>query len=332
MSMTIDRRRLLTGTGAALAAGFAAPGRLRAQELFDTLKMLLGYPPGGSSDVVARQLAEKLVGLYARTSLVDNRPGAAGRIAIDTLKGSPPDGRTLLLTPASTVTVYKDIYKNLSYNPFTDLQPVSLASTFVHGLAVGPMVPAEVKTLAQFATWAKANPDKASCGNPGEGSFPHFMTLVMAKAIGAPIQPVPYRGGAAALNDMMANQLAALMLPDGSFLPFVKDGKVRVLATSGEKPSPFFPDVPTFADQGVKELVVTEWYGVFAPTGTPAAVVDRASQAIAKVTAMKDIGEAFAKVGVVPKANTPAEMAALIKSEAETWGPIIRATGFKPME
>ncbi len=332
MTTSIRRRHLLQGAGATAAAILAAPAIVRAQEMLDSLKLLLGYPPGGSSDLVVRQLADKLAGLYARNTLVDNRPGAAGRIAIDALKGAPPDGRTLLLTPASTVTVYKDIYRNLSYNPFTDLMPVSLVSTFVHGLAVGPMVPAEVKTLAQFAAWAKANPDKASCGNPGEGSFPHFMTLVMAKALGAPIQPVPYRGGAPALNDMMASQLAALMLPDGSFLPFVKEGKIRVIATSGEKASPFFPDVPSFAEQGIKELVVTEWYGVFAPPGTPAAIIDRAAQAVAKVVATKEIGEAFAKVGVVPRSNTPAALAALIKSEAETWGPIIRSTGFKPLE
>ncbi|MFO1082022.1 MAG: Bug family tripartite tricarboxylate transporter substrate binding protein [Reyranellaceae bacterium] len=331
MTMSIRRRRLMQGAGVA-AASLAAPSIVRAQEMFDTLKILLGYPPGGSSDLVARQLADKMAGLYARTALVDNKPGAAGRIAIDALKGAPPDGRTLLVTPASTVTVYKDVFRNLTYNPFTDLLPVSLASTFVHGIAVGPMVPPEVKTLAQFGAWAKANPDKASCGNPGEGSLPHFMTLVMAKALGAPIQAVPYRGGVQALSDMMAGQLAALMLPDGTFLAYAKEGKVRVLATSGDKPSPFFPDVPTFAEQGVKELVVTEWYGVFAPPGTPAPIVDRASQAVAKVVAMKDIGVAFANVGVVPKANTPAELAALIKSEADFWGPIIRATGFKPIE
>ncbi len=153
---------------------------------------------------------------------------------------------------------------------------MSLAATFVHGCAVGPVVPAEVKTLAQFADWAKANPAKANCGNPGEGSFPHFLTLVMAKALGAPIQPVPYRGGAPALADMMAGQLAALMLPDGSFLPYTRDNRARVLATSGEKRSPFYPDVATFAEQGVKELVVTEWFGLFAPAATPAAVVSRA--------------------------------------------------------
>jgi tripartite-type tricarboxylate transporter receptor subunit TctC len=331
MTTNIERRRVLQSMVAA-GATFAAPQIVRAQEALDTLKILVGFPPGGSADVVSRQLTDKLAPGYARSALVDNRPGAAGRIAIDALRAAPPDGRTLLLTPASTITVYADIYRQLSYNPMTDLAPVTLACTFVHGLAVGPMVPAGVKTLAQFGEWAKANPGKANCGNPGEGSFPHFLTLVLAKALGAPIQAVPYRGGAPALNDMLAGQLAALMLPDGSFLPYAKDNKIRVLATSGTSRSPFYPDVPTFADQGVKDIVVTEWFGLFAPAATPPAVIARASEAIGKVVGMKEIAEAFAKFGMVPKADTPAELAALIKSEAATWGPIIRSTGFKPLE
>jgi tripartite-type tricarboxylate transporter receptor subunit TctC len=331
MTMILRRRRTLQALAAA-SATLAAPNIARAQEALDSLKILVGFPAGGSADVVSRQIADKLAPAYARSAIVDNRPGAAGRIAIDALKAAPPDGRTLLLTPASTVTVYADIYRNLSYNPTTDLAPVSLAATFVHGIAVGPMVPTEVKTLAQFADWCKANPGKASCGNPGEGSFPHFLTLVLAKALGAPIQAVPYRGGAPALNDMLAGQLAALMLPDGSFLPYAQDNKIRVIATSGAARSPFYPNVPTFAEQGVKDLVVTEWFGLFAPTATPPALIARASEAIGKVLGTKEITEAFAKFGMVPKANTPAELAALIKVEAATWGPIIRSTGFKPLE
>jgi tripartite-type tricarboxylate transporter receptor subunit TctC len=331
MTMNINRRRALQALGAA-GAVLTAPGIVRAQEPLDTLKILVGYPPGGSADVVSRQLAERLAPGYARSVIVDNRPGAAGRIAIDALKTSPPDGRTLLLTPASTVTVYADIYRQLSYNPTTDLAPVSLAATFVHGLAVGPMVPAEVKTLAQFGEWSKANPNKASCGNPGEGSFPHFLTLVLAKALGAPIQAVPYRGGVPALADMMAGQLAALMLPDGSFLAYTKDNRIRVLATSGATRSPFYPDVPTFAEQGVKDIVVAEWFGLFAPAATPPALIARASEAIGKVVGMKAIADAFVNLGMVPKASTPAELATLIKSEGATWGPIIRSTGFKPLE
>jgi len=328
MIRTINRRRVLQATS---AATLGLPAITRAQEPLDSLKILVGFPPGGSADVVSRHLADKLAPGLARSVIVDNKPGAAGRIAIDLLKASAPDGRTLVLTPASTVTVYADIYRNLSYNPFTDLAPVSLAATFVHGLAVGPQVPAEVTNLAQLAAWAKANPGKANCGNPGEGSFPHFLTLVLGKALGAPIQPVPYRGGAPALNDLLAGQLAALLLPDGSFLPYGKD-KVRVLATSGETRSPFYPDVATFAEQGVKEIVVWEWFGLFAPAGTPASVVNRIADAIARVIANPEITPVFAKFGMVPQANRPAELAALIKSDAATWGPVIKATGFKPLE
>ena len=331
MTMNLRRRRALQALGAA-GATLAAPSIVRAQEPLDTLKILVGYPPGGSSDVATRHIADKLAPGYAKTVIVDNRPGAAGRIAIDLLKAAPPDGRTLLLTPASTVTVYADIYRNLSYNPTTDLAPVSLAATFVHGIAVGPMVPVEVKTLAQFGEWCKANPGKASCGNPGEGSFPHFLTLVLAKALGAPIQAVPYRGGVPALADMMAGQLAALMLPDGTFLAYAKENKVRVLATSGDKRSPFFPNVATFAEQGVKEIVVAEWFGLFAPAATPPQVIARACDAIGKVLGTKEIAEAFANFGMIPKASSPTELAALIKSDAATWGPIIRSTGFKPLE
>ncbi len=282
--------------------------------------------------MVARLIADRLAPGHARSVIVDNKPGAAGRIGIDLLKGPPPDGRTLLLTPASTVTVYPDIYRNLSYNPTTDLAPVTLCASFVHGIAVGPMVPPEVKTLAQFGDWSRANPAKASCGNPGEGSFPHFLTLAMAKALGAPIQAVPYRGGVAALSDMMANQLVALTLPDGAFLTHTKDNRIRVLATSGEARSPFYPDVPTFAEQGVKEIVVSEWFGIFAPAATPPATIARASETIGRIVGTKEIADAYVNLGMVPKANSPAELAALIKAEAATWGPVIRSTGFKPLE
>jgi len=328
---SIYRRAALRGSLAG-AAALAAPVVVRAQEPLDTAKILIGFPPGGSSDVAARHLADKLTPSYARNVIVDNRPGAAGRIAIDALKSAAPDGRTLLLTPASTVTIYASVYKKLSYNPMTDLMPVSLACTFVHGFAVGPAVPAEIRNLAQYAAWAKANPAKSSCGNPGEGSFPHFLTMILARGLDAPIQPVPYRGGAPALVDLGAGQLAALLLPDGSFLPFAKDGRARVLATSGEKRSPFFPDAGTFAEQGVKDLVVTEWFGLFAPPATPSATIDRASQAISRALEDKKLGEVYAQNGMVPGGSTPQQLAAMIKADSETWTPRIKATGFQPIE
>ena len=328
MAITITRRGALQTAGAALTfSGTAA----RAQETLDNLKILVGFPAGGTADVAARWIADKLVPAHAKNAIVDNKPGAAGRIAIELLKNAPPDGRTTLVTPASTVTVYPYVYRQLSYNPTTDVTPVSLVATFVHGIAVGPMVPGEVKTLAQFADWAKANPGKANCGNPGEGSFPHFLTMLLARATGAPIQAVPYRGGAPAIADLTAGQLASLLLPEGSFLPF-RDGRARVLATSGSARSPFYPDIPTFAEQGVKELVVTEWFGLFMPPNVPPAIVTRASEAVGKVLATSEVKEAFAKAGMVPTPSTPAQLAAMMKHETDTWGPLIRSTGFKPLE
>ena len=329
MATSITRRGALHLAGAALAfSGVAA----QAQEALDNLKILVGFPAGGTADVTARWLADKLAPAYAKNAIVDNKPGAAGRIAIDLLKNAPPDGRTMLVTPASTVTVYPYVYRQLSYDPTKDVTPVSLAATFVHGIAVGPMVPAEVKTLAQFAEWAKANPGKANCGNPGEGSFPHFLTMLLARATGAPIQAVPYRGGAPAIADLTAGQLAALMLPEGSFLPFKSDGRARVRATSGPARSPFYPEVATFAEQGVKEVVVTEWFGLFMPPNTPAPIVARASEAVAKVLGTAEVKEAFAKSGMLPTPSTPAQLAAMMKTKAETWGPRIQSTGFKPLE
>jgi tripartite-type tricarboxylate transporter receptor subunit TctC len=329
MTAIITRRGALQAAGAALAFSGAAA---HAQDALDNLKILVGFPAGGTADVTARWLADKLAPSYARSAIVDNKPGAAGRIAIDLLTSSQPDGRTLLVTPASTMTVYPHVYRQLTYTPATDVTPVTVASTFVHGFAVGPMVPAEVKTLAQFAAWAKANPTKANCGNPGEGSLPHFLTMLLARGLNVPIQAVPYRGGAPALADMAAGQLAALLLPDGAFLAFSKDNRARVLATSGPTRSPFYPDVATFAEQGVKDIVVTEWFGVFMPPAASPAVVTRASEAIGKVLGTREVAEAFAKSGMVPTPTTPAKLAAMMKAETELWGPIIRSTGFKPLE
>ena len=328
--MRFTRRATLRLAGAG-AATLALPAAAEAQDVLDNVRILVGFPPGGTADVVARQLSDKLAPGYARAVIVDNRPGAAGRIAIDALKAAPPDGRTMLVTPASTMTVYPHVYRQLSYNP-ADITPVTVASTFVHAFAVGPMVPASVTNLAQFADWARANPGKANCGNPGEGSLPHFLTILLAKALDAPIQAVPYRGGAPALADMAAGQIASLLLPDGAFLAFSRDNRARVLATSGTTRSPFYPDVPTFADQGVKDIVVTEWFGMFMPPATPAEVVSRASQAIGKVLVSKEVTEIFAKSGMVPTPTTPAELAKMIKAETEYWGPLIKSTGFKPIE
>ena len=328
-----SRRTILKTGAAALAAttaGTAYDGA--AQDAFDSLRLIVGFPAGGTSDLTSRWIAEKLPKSFAKQTIVDNRPGAAGRIAVDLLKAAPPDGRTMLLAPSSVVSLYPHVYRQLSYDPQVDLVPVSGASDFVHALAVGSVVPTSVTDLAKLAAWAKANPSLANCGNPGEGSLPHLMTMLMAQQLAAPIEAVPYRGGAPAFVDLLGGRLAALMLPEGNFLAHAAEGKVRILGTSGPERTRFSPAVATFAEQGLTKLVVTEWFGVFLPGRAAPALAQRTAEAIRIALADKDLAETFAKSAMVPGPTTPAELAQKVRTESEFWRSTVPATGFKPIE
>ena len=329
----IRRRRLFQLTMAtASSLGFVGAFPSRAQDIVDSLKILVGYPPGGSNDVVARRVAGKLVGNYANVAVVDNKPGAAGRLVVDSLKSLPADGKTMLLTPSSVVTLYPHVYRQLSYDPVSDLTPVAVACDQVHALAVGTPVPEQVRTVADFAAWAKANPAKANCGNPGEGSTPHLLTFMLVKSSGAPIQAVPYRGLAPAVNDLVSGQLASAMLPDGAFLPYRAGGRARVLATTGAARSPFFPEVPTFVEQGLKNIVVTEWIGFFMRAGTSEVIVSKAADAIAEALRQPDLVEAFATAGLVSAPSTPTELARRLSTDRAYWGSVVKSSGFSKLE
>lgn len=181
--------------------------------------------------------------------------------------------------------------------------------------------------------WAKANPAKADCANPGEGSLPHLLTMLLAKISGVPLQAVPYRGGAPAMIDLLGGRVAGWMGPVGpSSLQHVAEGRLHVLATSGPARSPFLPSVPTFAEQGFNEIVVVEWYGLFMPAGAAAAVVARASDAVQRVTPQKEYVVALAKAGVTAASSTPDALAQRIRAEYDFWGSVVRSTGFKPLE
>lgn len=317
---------------AAAASGLAAhPMRADAQDQQQMLRLLFGYPAGGVGDVICRGLAGKLTGSYAKTVIVDNRPGAAGKLVIDVLKSSPPDGSTLLISPSSVLAMYPHVYAKLPYDPFSDLMPVSNVCEFVHALAVGPGVPESVKNLSDFIGWCKENPKQANVANPGEGSLPHFLTLMLSKAIGVPLQAVAYRGSSPAVNDLVGGQVTAMMASEGSFATFTKGGKVRLLATSGPARSRFSPNVQTFAEQGAKGIVISEWIALFAPAKTPPAVVERASQAARAGLAQHDLAEQYGSFAVVPAPSTPSELAAKLRADSDFWGPTIRATGFTPL-
>lgn len=323
-----DRRHFLHTLGSAAALGALAPLSALAQSL-DQVRVIYGFPAGSAGDSVARRVAEKLAGTaYTKNpGVVDNKPGAGGRIAIETLKASPADGSVLALAPVSALSVYPHIYPKLSYKQ-EDVTQVSIGAVMFHGLAVGPAVPAEVKTLKDFLAWAKANPDKANYGSPGAGSMPHLLGALLGLRAGVPLRHVPYRGTVPSITDLVGGQVAAAMNPSGDYLQYIKAGRVRVLATSGRQRSPYLPDVPTFTELGYPDVTSEEWFGFYAPAKTPAATLANANAAINAALKDKAVMDSLALVGLLAHGSSAQEMAADQKAEFERWAPLVKQIGF----
>ena len=323
------RRDLLKVSGAAaVLASLGLAGRADAQAALDTLRVLVGFPPGGSTDTLSRRVAENLRGSYARTTIVENKAGAGGQIAVQSMKGAATDGSVLLMTPASMLMIYPHIYKKLAYDAFADVTAVSLACTFDFGFCAGPAVPDSVKTVPEFLAWAKANPDKANFGSPAAGSVPHFIGVLLGRSAGIELKHVGYRGTQAAIQDMIGGQIQTVSGPLGEFTQHVNAGKCRFLGVSGTQRSRFAPNVPTFTEQGLKDMAFSEWFGFFAPGGTPAPVVHRANAALRTALAAKDVIDGLAVMGLESKSSTPEELATLLKTSHDRWGPIVKQIGF----
>lgn len=323
------RRALLRASlGATLLATLGA-GAARAQGV-EQVKILYGFPPGSAGDTVARRVGEKLAGsAYTRAAgVVENKPGAGGRIALDLGKIAPADGSTLVLTPFSCMSIYPHIYSKLAYDPVRDFVPVSIAAIMHHGLAIGPMVPASVKTVRDFLAWAKANPNQASYGSPAAGSTPHFIGALLGMNNGVDMKHVPYRGSVPGVTDVVGGQLASMVTPSGDFIPNHRAGKLRLIATSGAARSPFTPDVATFAEQGFPELTTEEWFGFYAPARTPAATVAAANSAINAALKDKSVIDSLAIAGLQASGSTPEEMARSQRAEFDRWGPLVKRIGF----
>jgi tripartite-type tricarboxylate transporter receptor subunit TctC len=324
-----NRRQFVGATfGSTLLAALGVqPARAQTVE---QVRILYGFPAGSSGDIVARRVAERITGsTYTKNAaIVENKAGAGGRIALDTLKMAAPDGATLGLTPFSCTSIYPHVYSKLTYDPLRDFVPVSIAALMFHGLAVGPVVPASVKTVKDFLAWAKANPKDANYGSPAAGSTPHFIGALLGLNNGVDLKHVPYRGSVPGVTDVVGGQIAAMVTPSGDFIAHHKAGKLRVIATSGSKRSPFLPDVPTFAEQGMPELTVEEWFGFYAPARAPLSVVAAANAAINQALKDKALVEGLGTVGLIAQGSTPEEMAQSQKREFDRWGPLVKKIGF----
>lgn len=322
--MTITRR---TALSALLASGASAVTyRPVSAQSGKTLRVLVGYPPGGAVDVVARAVAEGMrSGGYS--VVVENRTGAAGRLATEQMLAMPADGTTLVFMPGGNATIFPYVYPNLKYDPFKDLIPVAAACEFNFALGVGPGAP--VKTLKEFVDWAKANPGKASYGTPGGGTAMHFMGVMFARAAGFEFTHIPYRGGAAAIVDVLGGTVPALATTLPNLVPHHRQGKLRILAFTGGTRLPALADVPTFKESGYPNLEMTENMGFFAHAKTPPAVVAELHAALRTAAAQTRVTTALDQLEFDPVSMTQAQYAARLKSEFDRWGPIVKATGYK---
>lgn len=322
------RRHFVQLIGTSATSLSLAPLGVLAQGI-DQVRILYGFPAGSSGDSVARRVGEKLAGTaYTRNAaVVENKPGASGRIALETLKAAPADGSVLAMAPVSAMANYPFIYPRLAYDP-KDFAPVSIAAIAHHGLAVGPLVPASVKTVRDFLAWCKGNTAQAHYGSPGAGSTPHFLGALLGLNSGTELQHVPYRGSVPGVVDVVGGQIAAMVTTHGDFLQNHRAGKLRILGTSGPKRSPFVPEVPTFAEQGFPELTTEEWFGFYAPARTPADVVAAANAAITGALKDKAVQDGVLAVGLIPHGSSIEEMVRWQRSEVEAWRPLIRKIGF----
>ncbi|KQP49178.1 hypothetical protein ASF44_00710 [Pseudorhodoferax sp. Leaf274] len=323
-------RRAFHHTLASAAALLAWHGTSSAATTVQTLKILVGYPAGGTTDAAARRLAEGMRGPYAQTTLVDNRPGAGGRIALNELRRGPADGSSMVVQPEAVLTVVPHVEPRNANVRLEDLSPVSSCAVLRMGFAVGPMVPADVRNIADFLQWAKKHQDQASYATPGSATPQRFLVSQLSRQTGVALNHIPYKGSAPAVIDLIGGQVAAMCSPIGDALPHLKEGRLRLLALASAQRSALAPDVPTFQEQGFPDLIADETSGVVMAKGTPEDTLARAAAAIAEVVASPDVVQAFARLGLEPACAKPPEYTRMLARNYEVWGQRIAASGFKP--
>ena len=316
----MDRREFMTGVAA--AASFAVGGTARAAD--SLLKFIYPYAPGSGGDVLVRVLADDLQKKLGISAIVDNKPGADGRIGVREVMHAEPDGNTLLFTPFGTMVLFPTVFKNLPYDAFKDFAPVTQALTYDFGLAAGPM--SGVKTLPELTEWLKKNPDKGNVGMPGLGALPHLLPIKYAADAGVKIQAIPYKGTAPALTAAMSGEIALVSAPLGDLVAQHKAGAIRLLATSGKARSPYAPDVPTFKEQGY-DIEGSAWYGIFAPAKTPAETIARLNKALVDSIRSESFKQRAASVFLTATGTTAQELGAIQQADFERWKPVIEAAG-----
>jgi len=306
---------VLVATGAA-AQSSRAPAR-----------MLVGYPPGGAVDILGRLFAGPMGEALGTSVIVENRPGAVGQIAAQVLKGAAPDGTTLMLAPDATIIFRPQTLAKPPFDPLADFVPVAHTGNWSFALGVHAGMP--VKTLAEYANWAKADPERAVFASSGVGGSTHFFGVLLGQTLGVPLRQVAYKGAGPAILDVVAGHVPATVQPLGTLLAQAKAGKITVLAMSGKERAAAAPEVPTFAELGHPGLSADAWFGIFAPAGTPSATVAKLNATFVQAMRTGAVKDKLRNLDLEVREMNAQEFAALVKRDYASWGPIIRASGFR---
>ena len=295
----------------------------------NAIKIIVGYPPGATSDILTRILADGMSKRLNQPVVVENRAGAGGQLGNLAVKSATADGTTLLMTPVATMSIFPHSYAGqLKYDPFKDFAPVAHLTNFQIGFGLSNKVPAS--NLKEYIDWIKSAPSQnAFFGSAAPGSLPHFLGVLFGQSAGIKLEHVSYRGTAPAMQALAAGEIPALSTVAADIQSLVDAKRARLIAVAGEKRSPMFPDVPTFKEQGI-ELVASPWYALFAPAGTPQDVIQKLSKAASATIQDPVVHKKLLDMELEPTGYGPDRLAQIMKADYEKWGPPIRASGFTP--
>jgi tripartite-type tricarboxylate transporter receptor subunit TctC len=317
--------RCIAGAACALGVALIAHAAHAAEYPTKATRLVVPYPPGGTTDIVARPIAKALQELLGQPVVIENKPGAGGNIGMDHVAKSTADGYTLALSAVSTLAIAESLYGKLPYDVLRDLAPITQVAAVPNILVVHPSVPA--KSVSELIAYARANPGKLKFGSAGSGTTVHLSGELFKTLSGVDIQHIPYKGAAPAMVDLLGGRVDLMFDFLSSALSHIKAGKLRALGVTSGKRSPLLPEVPTIAQAGVRGYEVHASFGVLAPAGTPRAVITKLHDAIVKALGSKEMKEALAAQGAEPIGDTPEQFAATLKKEVEKWAPIVKASG-----
>jgi tripartite-type tricarboxylate transporter receptor subunit TctC len=290
------------------------------------IRILLPFPPGGGSDIMARKIGQKMTEHWGQQVVVENRPGAGGNIAAETVANAASDGYTLLMAASAQLAVNPSVYPKLPFDPVKSFSPISLVGSVPNMLVANPSLP--VHSLKEFINFAQARPGQLNYATAGSGSTAHLSVELLKLETGINLVHVPYRGATPALTDVISGQVPLMMSGIPSVLGQVKAGKLRALGITGLKRSQAAPEIPTFAET-IPKFEAIVWYGMLAPAGTPADIVDKLNEEVLNILRMNDAKEMFATQGIEIIGSSPAEFAGYIKSELAKWAVVVKKSGAK---